>query len=218
MDTQLYSLAQIRAIEAAAQAASSRRTLMRAPARPPRPTRWNCWAASRRARCWCWPGRATTAATRSRWPPTWPTWASRSRCAPGRQRALAEAQRALERARASRARFVDEVPPDRDWCLVVDGLFGIGLARPLAGRARELAALTCAWRCPVLALDVPSGLDADTGAVVGPDGAAVCATHTITFIGNKPGLHTGDGCDHAGRVHVDRLGSAACTAKPRMRA
>jgi hydroxyethylthiazole kinase-like uncharacterized protein yjeF len=59
--------------------------------------------------------------------------------------------------------------------------------------------------CPVLALDVPSGLDADTGTVVGPNGIAVVATHTITFLGDKPGLHTGDGCDHAGSVHVDRL-------------
>jgi hydroxyethylthiazole kinase-like uncharacterized protein yjeF len=56
-------------------------------------------------------------------------------------------------------------------------------------------------------LDVPSGLDADTGGVIGPDGVAVRATHTITFLGDKPGLHTGDGCDHAGRVHVNRLGA-----------
>lgn len=116
-----------------------------------------------------------------------------------------EAARALERARASRARFVDEVAGGRHWCLVVDGLFGIGLARPLSGRARELAELAGGMDCPVLALDVPSGLDADTGAVVGPDGAAVCASHTITFLGNKPGLHTGDGCDYAGRVHVSSL-------------
>jgi hydroxyethylthiazole kinase-like uncharacterized protein yjeF len=68
-----------------------------------------------------------------------------------------------------------------------------------------LVELVEAMTCPVLALDVPSGLDADTGAVIGPGGIAVTATHTITFLGNKPGLHTGDGCDHAGRVHVDLL-------------
>ena len=120
-----------------------------------------------------------------------------------------ETDAALARARASRARFID-ADGDVDahaYCLVVDGLFGIGLARPLAGRARALALRTHAVRCPVLALDVPSGLDADTGGVIGPDGGAVRATHTITFLGDKPGLHTGDGCDHAGRVHVDRLGS-----------
>jgi hydroxyethylthiazole kinase-like uncharacterized protein yjeF len=117
-----------------------------------------------------------------------------------------EAQLALARARASRARFIDDFDPAHPNCLVVDGLFGIGLARPLAGRTRELVERVARMRCPVLALDVPSGLDADTGAVVGPDGAAMRADYTITFLGNKPGLHTGDGCDYAGRVHVDRLG------------
>jgi len=120
----------------------------------------------------------------------------------------AEARHALERARASRARFIDAIGGGGGWCLVVDGLFGIGLARALAGRARELVERVPGLACPVLALDVPSGLDADTGGMIGPDGVAVRATHTITFLGNKPGLHTADGCDHAGRVHVDRLGTA----------
>jgi hydroxyethylthiazole kinase-like uncharacterized protein yjeF len=118
-----------------------------------------------------------------------------------------EAGRALQRARDAGVRFVDEIPAGRPWRLVVDALFGIGLARPLAGRARELAGWTVSVDCPVLALDVPSGLDADTGAVLGPNGVAVSATHTITFLGNKPGLHTGDGCDHAGEVRVDMLGA-----------
>lgn len=118
-----------------------------------------------------------------------------------------EANRALQRARAAQVRFIDAVPPGRPWRLVVDALFGIGLARPLAGRARELALWTASVDCPVLAIDVPSGLDADTGTVVGPDGAAVCASHTITFLGNKPGLHTADGCDHAGAVRVEMLGA-----------
>jgi hydroxyethylthiazole kinase-like uncharacterized protein yjeF len=124
-----------------------------------------------------------------------------------------ETARALQRARASTARFIDTPVPGPQhcphYCLLVDGLFGIGLTRPLSGRARELVELTAGMHCPVLALDVPSGLDADTGAVVGtgagPHGVAVTATHTITFLANKPGLHTGDGCDHAGRVHVHRL-------------
>ena len=58
----------------------------------------------------------------------------------------------------------------------------------------------------MLALDVPSGLDADTGAVVGPHGVALRASRTLTFIGDKPGLHTCDGRDHAGEVQVDALG------------
>jgi hydroxyethylthiazole kinase-like uncharacterized protein yjeF len=118
-----------------------------------------------------------------------------------------ETQAALARAQASRARFLEDVQDGHGCCLVVDGLFGIGLARPLAGQARALVERTHGMTCPVLALDVPSGLDADTGGIIGPDGVAVRASHTITFLGDKPGLHTGDGCDHAGRVHVDRLGT-----------
>jgi ADP-dependent NAD(P)H-hydrate dehydratase / NAD(P)H-hydrate epimerase len=125
----------------------------------------------------------------------------------GDREASFEAGRALQRARDAGARFVDEIPAGRPWCLAVDALFGIGLARPLTGRARELAAWTATVDCPVLALDVPSGLDADTGAIHGPDGIAVTATHTITFLGNKPGLYTGDGCDVAGEVRVDMLGA-----------
>jgi hydroxyethylthiazole kinase-like uncharacterized protein yjeF len=87
--------------------------------------------------------------------------------------------------------------------LVVDGLLGIGAARPLAGPL----ALAVDWinqaGCPVLSLDVPSGLDADSGAV---HGAAVRATRTLTFIALKPGLLTQEGPDQAGVVEVADLG------------
>ena len=111
--------------------------------------------------------------------------------------------------RSSDVRFQDlanDAIAAADWTLVVDGLFGIGLKRPLAGAMRTLVDTINGLRCPVLALDVPSGLDADTGAIVGADdGVAVRATHTITFIGDKPGLHTCDGRDYAGLVDVSRL-------------
>src|SRR6185503_395708 len=87
--------------------------------------------------------------------------------------------------------------PDANWGLVVDGLFGIGLARELSGDYARLVDLANRQACPVLALDVPSGIDADTGRVLG---RAVRATHTITFIGLKPGLLTLDGPDHCGEV------------------
>jgi len=116
-----------------------------------------------------------------------------------------ESAQALARARASRANFADVAPDTRDWSLVVDGLFGIGLARNLVGRYPELVTALSDVRCPVLALDVPSGLDADTGEPVGEGGVAVCASHTITFIGDKPGLHTASGRDHAGQVVVADL-------------
>jgi hydroxyethylthiazole kinase-like uncharacterized protein yjeF len=118
-----------------------------------------------------------------------------------------ETARALQRARDGEARFIDAPPRETDFALAIDALFGIGLARPLDGRARALVAYLAALRCPVLALDVPSGLDADTGTVIGAADAngAVRATHTITFIGDKPGLHTCDGRDYAGEVRVDSL-------------
>jgi hydroxyethylthiazole kinase-like uncharacterized protein yjeF len=118
-----------------------------------------------------------------------------------------EAAEALQRARESGARFIDALPDDLEPGLVVDGLFGIGLARPLDERCAGIVSGLGRFDCPVLALDVPSGLDADTGAIVGGTaGVAVTATHTLTFIGDKPGLHTCDGRDHAGEVHVDALG------------
>ncbi|MGZ5201639.1 MAG: NAD(P)H-hydrate dehydratase [Telluria sp.] len=123
----------------------------------------------------------------------------------------AEAAQACQRAKASGARFIDDLPGDVRPGLVVDGLFGIGLGRQLEGRHAEVALRLDTFGCPVLALDVPSGLDADTGAVVGTndDRVAVTASHTITFIGDKPGLHTADGRDHAGSVRVDDLGIEA---------
>ncbi len=125
---------------------------------------------------------------------------------PGQGDASEASATAHERARDGTVGFIDMLPPDGDWGLVVDGLFGIGLTRPIGDEYREAIAALDGVRCPILALDVPSGLDADTGAVIGPDGIAVRATHTITFLGDKPGLHTADGRDHAGLVHVDMLG------------
>ncbi|MGO4469511.1 NAD(P)H-hydrate dehydratase, partial [Pseudoduganella sp. RAF53_2] len=114
---------------------------------------------------------------------------------------------ALDRARSAPLRFLapELVHVHGEWSLVIDGLFGIGLKRPLSGLAAELVQAVNTLGCPVLALDVPSGLDADTGAIVGPHGVAVRATHTITFIGDKPGLHTCEGRDHAGLVLVSNL-------------
>jgi hydroxyethylthiazole kinase-like uncharacterized protein yjeF len=59
--------------------------------------------------------------------------------------------------------------------------------------------------CKVLALDIPSGLDADSGNIVGQPGIALHATETISFIADKPGLHTADGQDYAGDITVDAL-------------
>ena len=95
------------------------------------------------------------------------------------------------------------LPPERSWGLIVDGLFGIGLIRDIEGEYARLVDYINGQRCPVLALDIPSGLHSDTGRVLG---RAVRASHTITFIGLKPGLLTLDGPDHCGEVTVSDLG------------
>jgi ADP-dependent NAD(P)H-hydrate dehydratase / NAD(P)H-hydrate epimerase len=87
--------------------------------------------------------------------------------------------------------------------LVVDGLFGIGLTRPLEGGYAELIAGINRLSGPKLALDIASGINADTGAILG---TALRATHTITFIALKPGLLTLDGPDHCGAIRVADLG------------
>ncbi len=124
----------------------------------------------------------------------------------------ADARWALAGARAAGVPISDEPPASFDrYGWLVDGLFGIGLARPLEGVFAELAQKieqeTRAGK-PVLALDVPSGLDSDSGNVVG-GGPAVRATHTITFLGAKPGLYMTHGRDLAGEIAVAPLGVEA---------
>lgn len=101
------------------------------------------------------------------------------------------------------ARTSDPVAAFTRASLIVDGLFGIGFARAPEGRARAWIEAVNTARCPVLAIDIPSGVDADTGRVAD---IAIVADRTISFIGRKPGLHTGDGVDHCGEVVVDLLG------------
>ena len=104
--------------------------------------------------------------------------------------------------RVSLAEKSEDIPKSKTWNLVIDGLFGIGLARDVTGEHAKLIEYANRQRCPVLALDVPSGLDADTGRVLG---CAVRASHTITFIALKPGLLTLDGPDHCGEITVSDL-------------
>jgi len=92
---------------------------------------------------------------------------------------------------------------DRNWGLVVDGLFGIGLARPIEGDYAKLVEYANRQSCPVLSLDVPSGIQSDSGRVLG---CAVRASHTISFIALKPGLLTLDGPDYCGELSVAGLG------------
>ena len=104
--------------------------------------------------------------------------------------------------RVALATRADEIPATK-WGLIIDGLFGIGLVRDVDGEYARLVDYANRQSCLVLALDIPSGLHSDTGRVLG---RAVRATHTITFIGLKPGLLTLDGPDHCGEITVADLG------------
>lgn len=106
---------------------------------------------------------------------------------------------------AARAAVVPRLPfpAALEGCdLIVDALLGTGLSGEVQGGVREAIAAINASGRPVLALDVPSGLDADSGAI---RGEAVRATVTLTFIGLKRGLFTGAGSDCCGRVQCDDL-------------
>jgi NAD(P)H-hydrate epimerase len=93
---------------------------------------------------------------------------------------------------------LDFVPVDFEGAeILVDGLLGTGLDREVAGLYAEVIRAANRYGGKLLALDIPSGLHADTGAVLG---AAVKADLTVAFIGLKQGLFTGDGLEYSGRV------------------
>ncbi len=93
--------------------------------------------------------------------------------------------------------------------ILIDALLGIGARLPPTGRLLRGVRRLNEHPGLVLAVDVPTGLCADTGAVAGE---AVQASHTLSFIAGKPGLFTGAGRDHAGQVWVDPLGLADAVA------
>ena len=92
--------------------------------------------------------------------------------------------------------------------IAIDALLGIGASRApegmIAASIRSLNELG-ARACPVLAVDIPSGLHAGTGNPLGPD--CVVASHTLALLSLKPGLFTAAGRDHAGTIWFDALGT-----------
>ena len=90
--------------------------------------------------------------------------------------------------------------------VIVDALLGTGVDRPLQGLWRSAIEMMTAATVPVLAVDVPSGLQADTGTVAG---VAIHADQTVTFIGRKAGLYTGAAADHCGNITFADLGVPA---------
>jgi hydroxyethylthiazole kinase-like uncharacterized protein yjeF len=122
-------------------------------------------------------------------------------------KAPVDALASLQQARAANVPFVSEVPPQ--WDLAIDALLGLGATRRLEGTMAQWSSAMSAGAAPVLAVDLPSGLDADTGT-----GQAVRATHTLSLLTLKPGLFTAAGRDMAGQVWLDDLGAVHPTPEP----
>lgn len=123
-----------------------------------------------------------------------------------------DASDALSRAQAagatiSAARSSQDAPD-----IAIDALLGIGGNRAPSGVLAQCVSQLNALPCPVLAVDLPSGLNADTGQPHGE--ACVVATHTLALLTLKPGLFTGSGRDLAGEVWLDTLGVTPTEAPP----
>lgn len=98
--------------------------------------------------------------------------------------------------------IVSEEPPSR-FELCIDALFGIGALRPWSDRCAQWIAAMNASASPTLAVDLPSGLDADTGRCAP---LHVRAQHTLTLLTLKPGLFTADGRTASGNIWFNDLG------------
>ena len=123
------------------------------------------------------------------------TWLAEETTAPP------DARASLERARQAGVAIGQAPPPD--WDFAIDALLGIGRQRVPEGRLAQWISALNAKAGRVLAVDVPSGLNADTGS-----GMAICASDTLSLLTLKPGLFTAQGRDAAGHIWFDDLGIA----------
>lgn len=94
--------------------------------------------------------------------------------------------------------------------VVVDAVFGIGLNRPVTGEIASLLTAVAETKLPVLAVDIPSGIHADTGKIMG---VALPATATVTMQALKAGLLLYPGADLCGEIHTADLGIDLSTAE-----
>lgn len=118
-----------------------------------------------------------------------------------------------EKLRSDIALF-PERPDIRRGDLVVDGLLGIGLRGEVRRELSEVIAAVNSTAVPVLALDVPSGMDSDTGEGKCPNGEAVHARWTLTFGMPKKGLFSPSGIGFSGMLRVADIGLAAFVPEP----
>ena len=114
----------------------------------------------------------------------------------------ADARQAYEGWRQAGGTTLSDLPADIP-ALALDGLFGIGLNRPLDETWQARIDAVNGWNIPVLALDVPSGLDASSGRELG---RAIRARWTLSFIASAPGLRSPAGLAVCGERHLETLG------------
>jgi len=136
------------------------------------------------------------------------------------EQAPADALASWQRARDAGVCFAEQPPADlqaQDLC--IDALLGLGAARAPSGRMADWLRLLHAGPAPLLAVDLPTGLDADTGALhelppeggarrAAASGAGLPARHTLSLLTLKPGLFTAQGRDACGQIWFNDLGIA----------
>jgi len=91
----------------------------------------------------------------------------------------------------------------RNYTVIVDALFGIGLSKPVPNKLGDIIKRVNAANIPVVSVDVPSGLHATTGEILG---SAIRATATVTFAYPKQGLLRNEGLKRAGNIYVKDVG------------
>jgi len=90
--------------------------------------------------------------------------------------------------------------------MLVDGIFGTGLKGQLSNEYKQLIEGINAQNRPILAVDIPSGLECDTGSALGGLGAAIKATYTVTFAAVKTGFTSKSASEYTGEIFVASIG------------
>lgn len=99
-------------------------------------------------------------------------------------------------------RFLKSIP-NQDYDVIVDGIFGVGLSREIVGTHRTIIELLNNKEAYKVAIDIPSGIDATTGKILG---IALCVDCTITFGFKKLGMFFGEGMDYCGKIYCEDIG------------
>ncbi|MDR3241328.1 MAG: NAD(P)H-hydrate epimerase [Lactobacillaceae bacterium] len=109
----------------------------------------------------------------------------------------------LKIARNYGLQTIHRIKEFRQYTVIIDALFGIGLSKPVPVKLGDMIKRVNAANIPVVSVDVPSGLNATTGEIMG---SAIRATATVTFAYPKTGLLQNEGTKRAGSIFVKDIG------------